>query len=204
MFFSFREKYIGDGETLQYFPASIIEKTDPQGITHNELRVFNQDERYPDSKIPSNAIIFKLKGNPTVNNQDERADGQHNSEEDVETSSNDETESELNPAHTNGTANIYTRTNSKEAAIANDGGIANDAPTANGGSSADNDTSQAADKSGPVMLFCITMYQEDWYQILQSVAGCIRTILELQASDDKLYNPERFAIALICGKLYLL
>ena len=29
------------------------------------------------------------------------------------------------------------------------------------------------------MLFCITMYMENWSQILQSIAGCIRCILEL-------------------------
>ena len=32
--------------------------------------------------------------------------------------------------------------------------------------------------NGPKMLYCITMYQEDWGQILQSIAGCIRSIIE--------------------------
>lgn len=138
-----------------------------------------------------------MKGTPAVNNQDERADGQHNSEEDVEPSSSNETESQGTPAFTSRLANVNGGANANEAATANDGGTANDTPTANGGSSANNDTNQSSNKSEPVMLFCITMYQEDWNQILQSVAGCIRTILELQASSGEDYNPERFAIVLI-------
>jgi hypothetical protein len=53
---------------------------------------------------------------------------------------------------------------------------------------------------GPKMLFCITMYQEDWNQILQSVAGCIRAILELEDQDDETYSSKKFGIVLICGK----
>ncbi len=32
---------------------------------------------------------------------------------------------------------------------------------------------------GPKLLYCITMYQEEWSQILQTLAGCIRSIWEL-------------------------
>lgn len=53
---------------------------------------------------------------------------------------------------------------------------------------------------GPKLMFCITMYQEEWYQILQSVAGCIRAILELEDLDPYTYHHEKFGIVLICGK----
>jgi hypothetical protein len=45
------------------------------------------------------------------------------------------------------------------------------------------------------------MYQEEWYQILQSVAGCIRSILELEKLDPIKYRQDKFAITLIAGKL---
>lgn len=53
---------------------------------------------------------------------------------------------------------------------------------------------------GPKVLFCITMYQEEWYQILQSVIGCIRSILELEQEDPQKYSSNKFGIVLICGK----
>lgn len=56
---------------------------------------------------------------------------------------------------------------------------------------------------GPKVLFCITMYQEEWYQILQSVAGCIRSVLELEEEDPEKYGADKFGIVLICGKSYL-
>ena len=57
------------------------------------------------------------------------------------------------------------------------------------------------DETRPQVLFCITMYQEEWYQILQSVAGCIRAILELEESNSEKYSHEKFAIILIAGKV---
>lgn len=42
--------------------------------------------------------------------------------------------------------------------------------------------------NGPMLLFCITMYQESWNQILQSVAGCLKAIYELQHHDPVKYN----------------
>lgn len=43
---------------------------------------------------------------------------------------------------------------------------------------------------GPKMLVCITMYQETWSQVLQSVGGCIRAILELERESPDEYAAE--------------
>lgn len=111
---------------LQYFPASIIEKVDPAGQIHNELRIFNENPAEPDSELPPNAFVRQLR---TVGVNDPPRKGERH--------------------------------------------------------------------IGPKLLFCITMYQEEWYQILQSVAGCIRAILELEESDPEAYFHEKFAIVLI-------
>lgn len=99
---------------LQYFPASIIEKVDPDGKIHNELRVFNEQLNGIDTEIPDRAFVKQL-------------------------------------------------------------------------------------KDSPVLMFWITMYQEEWYQILQSIAGCIRAILELEDADPVTYSPDKFGITLIAG-----
>ena len=47
------------------------------------------------------------------------------------------------------------------------------------------------------MLFCITMYNENFGQLLQSMAGCIRAIIELVNLPNSNYNSEQFGIVLI-------
>jgi hypothetical protein len=125
-FYRMRSNIYGE---LQYFPASIIEKTDPQGMTHNDLRIFTETKSNADLDIPDDSFIKELQRAGTRDEDD----------------SKDETEQH----------------------------------------------------KGPQILFCITMYQEEWYQILQSVAGCIRAILELEDIDQVKYRQDRFAIVLI-------
>ena len=100
---------------LQYCPCSIIEKTDPNGNTHNELRVFWETEGEADLALDERSLVNELKNlkHKLADIKDEKG----------------------NPA-------VY---------------------------------------PGPKLLFCITMYQEDWSQVLQSIAGCIRSIYELDA-----------------------
>jgi len=43
---------------------------------------------------------------------------------------------------------------------------------------------------GPKMLYCITMYQETWSQVLQSIAGCVRSIFELEEENPEEYSAE--------------
>lgn len=114
---------------LQYFPASIIEKTDPQGMTHNDLRIFTETKSNADLDIPDNSFIKELQRAGT-RPEDDSKDG-------------------------------------------------------------------TVQHKGPQVMFCITMYQEEWYQILQSIAGCIRAILELESIDPIKYRQDRFAIVLI-------
>lgn len=116
---------------LQYFPASIIEKTDPNGTTHNDLRVFNPKNDQADIEIPDEAYIKELRKQAILPPNVELQKGKH---------------------------------------------------------------------YGPKMLFCITMYQEEWYQILQSIAGCIRSILELHKDGIEEYHPDKYGIILICGR----
>jgi hypothetical protein len=118
---------------LQYFPASIIEKTDPTGNSHSELRIFDEVKENADPEIPDRAFIKQLRN---IGRDDPHKGEKHH--------------------------------------------------------------------IGPKLMFCITMYQEEWYQILQSVAGCIRAILELEDLDPDTYSHEKFAIVLICGKLILI
>jgi len=118
---------------LEYFPASIIEKTDAQGMTHNDVRVFRESKLMPDGELPEDSFMKEL----------QRA----------------------------------------------------------GWGEADDSHDGLEPHKGPIMLFCITMYQEEWYQILQSVAGCIRSILELEKLDPIKYRQDKFAITLIAGKL---
>lgn len=47
------------------------------------------------------------------------------------------------------------------------------------------------------MLFWITMYNENFGQLLQSLAGCIRSIIELINLPDSEYSSEQFAMVLI-------
>lgn len=98
---------------LQYCPWSIIEKSDPQGNTHNELRVFCETEGEADLPLDNKSHINELQR--------------------IKEELKDMPEE-------NGVSVVY---------------------------------------QGPKLLFCITMYQEDWSQILQSIAGCIRSIYEL-------------------------
>ena len=49
----------------------------------------------------------------------------------------------------------------------------------------------------PIVMYCITMYQEDFTQFVQSLTGCIRSIMELKMSDEQKYSPDRFGIVLI-------
>jgi cellulose synthase/poly-beta-1,6-N-acetylglucosamine synthase-like glycosyltransferase len=48
---------------LEYFPASIIEATDGEGDTHNDLRVFNHSIYQPDVEIDKSSLIFQMKTN---------------------------------------------------------------------------------------------------------------------------------------------
>lgn len=45
-------------------------------------------------------------------------------------------------------------------------------------------------RKGPKMLFCITMYQETWSQILQSIAGWVRSIYELDGRYNEVDDDE--------------
>jgi hypothetical protein len=128
-----KEHDLGKYEHLEYFPASIIEKTDPQGTTHDDVRIFTETKRNADLDIPEDSFIIELQ---RVGKSDE------------------------------------------------------------------DDTHDGTTRHpGPIMEFCITMYQEEWYQILQSVAGCIRSVLELEKIDPIKYRQDKFAITLIAGKL---
>ena len=98
---------------LEYFPASIVESSDGEGSTYNDLRVFNEKANAPDVALPEDSMIFQLK---------------------------------LNKAK---------------------------------------------------MLFCITMYNENFGQLLQSMAGCIRAIIELINLPNSNYDSEQFGIVLI-------
>jgi len=46
---------------LEYFPASIIEKTDGEGNTHNDLRIFHEAISKPDVAINPDALIYQMK-----------------------------------------------------------------------------------------------------------------------------------------------
>lgn len=46
---------------LEYFPASIIEKTDGDGNTHNDLRVFHEAIHRPDVAINQDSILCKMR-----------------------------------------------------------------------------------------------------------------------------------------------
>lgn len=50
---------------------------------------------------------------------------------------------------------------------------------------------------GCVMLYCLTMYNENFGQILQSVAGCIRSIIELSQKNPIEYHSKKFALCLV-------
>lgn len=47
------------------------------------------------------------------------------------------------------------------------------------------------------MLFCITMYNEGFNQLQQSLWGCIVSIIELIHKNDE-YTADQFGIVLIC------
>lgn len=58
----FDENIQGPAEyDLQYFPASIIEKTDPTGQTHNDMRVFNPVKEQHDEELPENSYLKELR-----------------------------------------------------------------------------------------------------------------------------------------------
>lgn len=99
---------------LEYFPASIIEKTDGEGNTHNDMRIFHEAISRPDVAINPDSLIHQMKTNKAK------------------------------------------------------------------------------------MLFCITMYNENFGQLLQSMAGCIRAVVELVNLRRSAYNSEQFGIVLIC------
>ena len=98
---------------LEYFPASIVESSDGEGSTYNDMRIFNEKANEPDIALPEDSMIYQMK---------------------------------LNRAK---------------------------------------------------MLFCITMYNENFGQLLQSVAGCIRSIIELINLPNSDYCSEQFGIVLI-------
>lgn len=99
---------------VEYFPASIIEKTDAEGNTHNDLRVFHEAINRPDVAVPQDSLVYQMK------------------------------------------------------------------------------------VSNAKMLFCITMYNENFGQLMQSMAGCIRAVIELVNLRKSVYSPEQFGIVLIC------
>jgi len=45
---------------LEYFPASIIERTDPQGMTHNDVRIFKESKLMADGEIPDDSFMKNL------------------------------------------------------------------------------------------------------------------------------------------------
>lgn len=99
---------------MEYFPASIIEKTDNEGNTFNDLRIYNEVCAKPDLPLEKDTLIYKLK------------------------------------------------------------------------------------EADPRVLYCITMYQENFGQFLQSLAGCIRSIVELVNTGGKKESGDKYAIVLIC------
>jgi cellulose synthase/poly-beta-1,6-N-acetylglucosamine synthase-like glycosyltransferase len=103
-----------DQKGLEYFPSSIIEKTDGEGNTHNDMRIFHEAINRPDIKIPEDSNIFKMK------------------------------------------------------------------------------------EDKPKMLFCITMYNENFGQLMQSMAGVVRSVVELVNLKKSVYNSDQFGIVLIC------
>jgi hypothetical protein len=107
-------RFVKKEETgLEYFPASIIEKTDAEGNTHNDLRIFHEAISRPDVKIPEEALIAQMKANE------------------------------------------------------------------------------------PKMLFCITMYNENFGQLMQSLAGVVRSVVELINLKKANYSAEQFGVVLI-------
>jgi hypothetical protein len=135
-YYRFRTKDVGGYKNeMQYFAGSILEKSDPTGNTHNELRLFIETEGEPDYEVPKESYLHELSLlKERELSEDELKDGLYH--------------------------------------------------------------------NGPKVLFCITMYQESWDQILQSIAGCVRAILELdQIGKDKNhseYTADKFGIVLIC------
>lgn len=87
--------YEGLNGKPDYFPASIIQKTDSEGNTINDLRIFTEALSTPDIEIPDHALISAIK--------------------------------------------------------------------------------HRGDKR-PKCMYCITMYNENFGQLLQSLAGCVRSI----------------------------
>ena len=98
---------------LEYFPASIIEKTDGEGNTHNDLRVFHEAISRPDVAVPSDSLVYQMK------------------------------------------------------------------------------------QSRPKMLCCITMYNENFGQLMQSMAGVVRAVVELVNLKRSIYSSDQFGIVLI-------
>jgi hypothetical protein len=47
------------------------------------------------------------------------------------------------------------------------------------------------------MLYCLTMYNENFGQIMQSLVGCIRSIMELRQLNPVKYSPKKFGIVLV-------
>ena len=99
---------------MQYFPASIIEKTDNEGNNYNDLRIYNEVCSLPDVEVPEQSLVRQCKN------------------------------------------------------------------------------------SNPRVMYCITMYQESFGQLLQSLAGCIRSIIEMVNTGGPEERGERYGITLIC------
>jgi hypothetical protein len=57
---------------LQYFPASIIEETDLQGMTHNDLRIFTETKSNADLAIPDDSFIKELQRAGTRDEDDSK------------------------------------------------------------------------------------------------------------------------------------
>ena len=51
--------------------------------------------------------------------------------------------------------------------------------------------------AGWKVLYCLTMHHQTFGQILQSLAGCVRSILELESKDKEEYDHSKFGIVLV-------
>ena len=54
--------YGGRDGRPDYFPASIIQKSDGEGNTINDLRIFDESLANPDIAVPDGALIRTIKG----------------------------------------------------------------------------------------------------------------------------------------------